>query len=140
MDVVKVADYIAMRCEENRNPITNAKLNYLLYFVRDEFGFRFHKEIYSKGNMLGPRPSFHEAYRAFKSFGAMPIKRDLRKAEREEKEKYILNHLNENEQWALNRTVDLYAGKTMGELYLLYENSKPSEWKVGGKKYNESFV
>lgn len=140
MNVLKVADYVTLRCEENRIPISNAKLNYLLYFLRDNYERMFQEELYPTGNFFGIRPTFHEVYVAFQQYGAMPIVRGLDPKEKEEIKRYMAENLDTEKMNYVNSLVDRYAKQTMSQLFCEYESTKPLEWKFGGKNYGKSPV
>lgn len=140
MNVLRVADYVALRCEKNRIPVSNAKLNYLLYFLRDNYERMFQEELYPTGNFFGIRPTFHEVYVAFQSYGAMPIVREMDPKEKEEVKSYISENLDTEKKNYVDTLIDRYAKQTMSQLYGEYESTKPLEWKFGGKNYGKSPV
>lgn len=124
MNVIDYADYMVLRCEKNRNPITNNHLNFMLHFLRTEFKRVFGKVIFNKSTCIGPYPSYHECYKRYLSFGALPIKKNFSSEEKEKLQQKMNTEMCENEVNFLNEFIDTYGQLSMEQLFHMYEDSK----------------
>lgn len=124
MTIMECAEYMVLRCEWLKKPITNNRLNLLIFMLQLELKRKYGKRIEGTASQRGPLPTFHDCYSAFLIYGALPIQRRLSY----EKEKAIRNmasdELGEEELQFVNHYIDTFCDVPMSGLYELYEREK----------------
>lgn len=128
MEIEQLARYIVMTCEREGEPVTIARLNFMLYFLRERFGKTFGKELFPGKGIYGPRPSFHSVYMEYKKYGALPIKTHRDEKDWDKEMKCTKKELSPKEFQFVNELITEYRNREMYFLYKEYNDTNLQSW------------
>lgn len=130
MEMEQLAKYIVMKCEEENDPITVTRLNFMLYFLREKFGKEFGKELFKSKGIYGPKPSFHSVYMEYKKYGALPIETHYGEEAWNREMNRTKKELSNEEFQYLNQLITEYRKRDMYFLYKEYNDTTLKSWLI----------
>lgn len=74
MRILDLAEYVLLKCERDQNPITNKKLNCLLFLCQSKVQKTCRKKLFRDSPKYGEYPSYPKVYWKYMRYGILPIK------------------------------------------------------------------
>lgn len=113
-----VADYLLLRARQEGVPITNKKLQKLLYYVQAWSAALNNKKVYDdRIEAWVHGPAIKSVYLAFQAFGANPIKKDV--------DESIVAQISEEAKTVIDQVWDIYKKYDADYLEYLTHSEKP---------------